>query len=120
MKKKKPEPIRVDTPVSKEDFGPIVKRIRLEHNLTQSQVAEALNVTPGYISNVENNRTAMSLRMLMYYARLTDTSLDSLAGVLVPEYQETALDQDLIAEIRKMDVAEKEKLLKTLKIWRKK
>ena len=28
--------------------------------LTQAEVAKALNVTPGYISNVENNRTAMS------------------------------------------------------------
>ena len=120
MKKKKAEPIKVEVSVSKEDFGPIVKRIRLEHNLTQSQVAQALNVTPGYISNVENNRTAMSLRMLMYYAQLTGTSLDSLAGVLIPEYQDTALDQDLLAEIRKMEIPEKEKLLKTIKIWRKK
>ena len=120
MKKKKEQPVVVEPLVSKEDFGPIVKRIRLEHNLTQSQVAEALNVTPGYISNVENNRTAMSLRMLMYYARLTGTSLDSLAGVLIPDYQDTALDQDLMTEIRKMDIADKEKLLKTIKIWRKK
>ena len=118
--KKKPETPVVELPISKEDFGPIVKRIRLEHNLTQSQVAEALNVTPGYISNVENNRTAMSLRMLMYYARLTGTSLDSLAGVLMPEYQDTAREQDLMAEIRKMEIPEKEKLLRTIKIWRKK
>ena len=46
--------------------------------LTQNQVAEALGVTPGYISNVENNRTAMSLRILTYYAKLCGCSLDSL------------------------------------------
>jgi len=45
-----------------------------------------------YISNVENNRTAMSLRVLIYYAKLVGCSLDSLVGNLDPEYSETALD----------------------------
>ena len=34
----------------------------------------------------------MSLRILTYYARLVDCSLDSLMGELEPEYFETALD----------------------------
>ena len=63
-----------------EDYGTLVKNLRLQSGLTQSQVAESLGVTPGYISNVENNRTAMSLRMLTYYARLVGCSLDSLVG----------------------------------------
>ena len=33
-----------------------VKKLRQEMNLTQAEVADALHVTPGYISNVENNR----------------------------------------------------------------
>ena len=57
--------------------------------LTQAEVAKALNVTPGYISNVENNRTAMSLRILIYYARLLNISLDSLIGRIDSEYRET-------------------------------
>ena len=47
-----------------ENLGSRVKKLRQEMNLTQAEVANALHVTPGYISNVEN-RTAMSLRILI-------------------------------------------------------
>lgn len=100
-----------------ENYGALVKNLRIQNNLTQQQVADALNVTPGYISNVENNRTAMSLRILIFYARLIGCSLDSLVGELDPEYSETALDRKLYNAILKLDKKTKEKLLKTLEIW---
>ncbi len=100
-----------------ENYGALVKNLRIKSGLTQNQVAESLGVTPGYISNVENNRTAMSLRILTYYARLVGCSLDSLVGELEPEYSETALDRELYQAITKLDFKTKEKLLKTLEIW---
>ena len=103
-----------------EDYGSLVKNLRQKTGLTQSQVADSLGVTPGYISNVENNRTAMSLRILTYYARLVGCSLDSLVGDLEPEYAETALDRELYQAILKLDTEAKEKLLKTIEIWTKK
>ena len=103
--------------MEKENYGTLVKNLRIKNNLTQNQVADALGVTPGYISNVENNRTAMSLRILTYYARLVGCSLDSLVGELEPEYSETALDRELYESIIKLDTTTKEKLLKTLEIW---
>ena len=103
-----------------EDYGSLVKNLRQKTGLTQSQVAESLGVTPGYISNVENNRTAMSLRILTYYARLVGCSLDSLVGDLEPEYAETALDRELYQAILKLDTKTKEKLLKTIELWSKK
>ena len=102
-----------------ENYGALVKNLRIKNGLTQNQVAEALGVTPGYISNVENNRTAMSLRILTYYARLVGCSLDSLVGNLEPEYSETALDRKLYEAILKLDSDTKEKLLETIEIWTK-
>lgn len=100
-----------------ENYGTLIKKLRIEMGLTQNQVAESLGVTPGYISNVENNRTAMSLRILTYYARLVGCSLDSLVGKIEPEYSETALDRKLYELITKLDIDTKEKLLKTFEIW---
>ena len=77
--------------MNEENYGSLVKKLRIQAGLTQNQVAVSLGVTPGYISNVENNRTAMSLRILTYYARLVGRSLDSLVGELEPEYADTAL-----------------------------
>ena len=100
-----------------ENYGSMIKNLRIQNGLTQNQVAESLGVTPGYICNVENNRTAMSLRVLTYYARLVGCSLDSLVGELEPEYAETALDRKLYQKMIKLDMESKEKLLKTIEIW---
>jgi transcriptional regulator with XRE-family HTH domain len=105
--------------MSSENYGALVKSLRQKMGLTQNQVAESLGVTPGYISNVENNRTAMSLRILTYYARLIGCSLDALVGELDSEYSETALDRKLYQTILKLDIDTKKKLLKTLEIWTK-
>ena len=102
-----------------DNYGTLIKELRIKNGLTQNQVAESLGVTPGYISNVENNRTAMSLRILTYYARLVGCSLDSLVGELEPEYSETALDRKLYQAIIKLDMETKEKLLKTIELWTK-
>ena len=105
--------------MSSENYGALVKSLRQKMGLTQNQVAESLGVTPGYISNVENNRTAMSLRILTYYARLIGCSLDALVGELDSEQSETALDRKLYQTILKLDIDTKKKLLKTLEIWTK-
>ena len=101
-----------------ENYGCMIKELRIKNGLTQNQVAESLGVTPGYISNVENNRTAMSLRMLIYYAKLTGCSLDSLVGQLESEYSETALDRKLYNTILELSQDVKEKLLQTIEIWK--
>ncbi|MBQ7077838.1 MAG: helix-turn-helix transcriptional regulator [Lachnospiraceae bacterium] len=101
-----------------ENYGEQIKSYRTRLGLTQGEVASALNVTPGYISNVENGRTAMSLRILTYYAKIMHTSLDSLVGELEPSYKSSALDNAIIAEISKMDEIKKEKLLRTIEIWK--
>ena len=100
-----------------EKLGARVKELRLQMGLTQNQVAKALHVTPGYISNVENNRTAMSLRVLTYYARLSGITLDSLVGQIEPEYEKTALDNELLEKISILSAQQKRKLIKTLEIW---
>ena len=94
------------------DLGAKVKKLRIAHGLTQEDVA-----TPGYISNVENGRNLMTLRMLSYYAELTGVSLDYLAGSVDKNYQNTALDNEIMQLVQKMDADSKEKLIATLRIW---
>ncbi|MBR4514708.1 MAG: helix-turn-helix transcriptional regulator [Lachnospiraceae bacterium] len=102
------------------DYGEKIKQLRIKTGLTQRQIADALNATPGYISNVENGRTAMSLRMLIYYARLLNVSLDYLVGEIAEDYKPSSLDNAILKEVSLMNDDNKEKLLETLKIWNKK
>ena len=99
------------------DLGAKVKKLRIAHGLTQEDVAKALDVRPGYISSVENGRNLMTLRMLSYYAELTGVSLDYLAGSVDKNYQNTALDNEIMQLVQKMDADSKEKLIATLRIW---
>ena len=99
-----------------ESYGSRIKELRIKSGLTQSAVAESLGVTPGYISNVENNRTAMSLRMLIYYARLTGVSLDALVGELEPDYEPTALDNKLLEKISALTDEQKKKLISMIEV----
>ena len=101
-----------------DNYGELIKSYRIKLGLTQNQVAAEMDVTPGYISNVENGRNAMSLRFLIYYAKLMGVTLDELVGNLEPDYTSNALDNALMAEISKMDDQAKEKLLQTIKIWK--
>lgn len=100
----------------KTKYGDMIKEIRIKAGLTQGEVASQMNVTPGYISNVEKGRTALSLRLLIFYAKITGVSLDSLVGSLDEEYEDTAIDNDIVREVKKMDIDQKKKLLKIIKI----
>ncbi|MCD8014804.1 MAG: helix-turn-helix domain-containing protein [Lachnospiraceae bacterium] len=101
-----------------EKLGGKIKELRTQMHLTQAEVASALDVTPGYISNVENNRSAMSLRILIYYAKLMGISLDSLIGTIDSEYQPEALDREILNELSSMDLETKEKVLRTIRLWK--
>ena len=93
-----------------------VKQLRIANHLTQADVARELSVSPGFISNVENGRTAMSLRLLIYYAKLTGTTLDMLVGDMIPEYRYDALDHAVMDAVKDLSAAQKEKLVRILEI----
>ena len=102
------------------DLGAKVRKLRLNKGLTQKDVADKLGVTPGYLSNVENSRTAMSLRVLTYYAQLMGLTLDELVGKIQPEYRESSAYNTLVSEIRGLTTKEQEKLVEMLRIYKSK
>jgi transcriptional regulator with XRE-family HTH domain len=125
MKNVKTDRQTTDSKVKNYDFnfeglGEAIKKLRIEKGLTQNEVATELHVTPGYISNVENSRTAMSIKVLCYFANICDITVDEILGRTIPEYRGTSLDNKLSEEIHSMSDDEKEKLLATIGIWKKK
>ena len=100
------------------DLAKRIRQIRIDNHLTQEQVAKALDATPGYICNVENGRTAMSLRMLVYFAKLTNVTLDSLVGSMDASYRATAIDNEIMGLLADLSEDEKTKLIKMIRIWK--
>lgn len=98
--------------------GQRMQRLRKENGYTQEQIADALNVTVAFISNIENNRAKMNLRVITYYAKLLNVSIDYL---LQPENdeensQDTILNQEILRLLQNYSVEEKEKLIKVLRL----
>lgn len=115
------------------EIGLRMKQARIKANYTQEQFANDLNCTPAYISNIENNRTKLNLRVLLYYSRLCSVPveyfLDSASAKEAearPALNETkahtlsepSIDQELTEILHSFSVQEKQKLIDILKIWK--
>ena len=97
------------------DLGKRSRAIRDQLGLSQTDVARALHVTRGFISNVENGRVNMSMRLMIYYARLMNVSLDEIAGLTAKEYLSTSLDHAIMEEVSKLSLQQKQNLLDSLR-----
>ena len=98
-----------------------MKELRLEAGYKQDDIAEDLGVTVAYISNTENCRVKLNLKMLLYYSNLLNVGVQTFldAGMEEPSgYTDTIVDQRILAEIHDRPENEKAKILKLLKIWK--
>ena len=109
------------------DFSKVglkMKQSRSERGITQEQVAKDLNCTVPFVSNVENNRAKLNLRVLLYYSKLCNVSVDTIldAGRDLPplDEKERQLNDEVLNVFRGFSVAEKEKIIKMLRIWQEK
>lgn len=58
-----------------------IKELREEHNLTQSQIAESLNITQRAVSYYERNQREIPIEILVRYATFFDVSLEYICGL---------------------------------------
>ena len=63
-----------------DSFGKRLAELRKEHNLTQNDVAEKLNVSPQAVSKWENDLTSPDIETLIKLAEMFDISVDELVG----------------------------------------
>ncbi|MBP3924710.1 helix-turn-helix transcriptional regulator [bacterium] len=59
-------------------FGLNLKLERIKKRLSQEKVAERLNLSTVYISNVENGKQSISLKNAFTFARFYNKSIDYL------------------------------------------
>lgn len=61
-----------------EKLGRNLKRIRTEKNMSQGDIARALGVDRGYISNIENGKRNPTLATIAKIAQVLKVSADEL------------------------------------------
>ena len=94
-------------------LGENIQRVRIQKKITQKELAVRLNVSPQYISKVENGKS-MSLTSMVKVARVLEVSpsclLDETAKV---DFEYDAEMQDLINACR--NIHEKKLVLEMVK-----
>lgn len=81
-----------------------MKTMRIQKGITQNQIADSLDVTSAYISNVENAKTRLNLRVLLYYAQLLDVSVDFLLNI---EDRNDPIDYQILGQLKNYTPAQK-------------
>lgn len=96
-------------------IGERIKRVRKSRGITQEAMAERLNVSIGYVSQVERGVTKISLDLLGAISSILDSDIAdfiSESAVNSNEYMET----ELISEIRKLDKRKKKFILNLIRL----
>ena len=92
------------------NVGKRMKTLRKQAGYTQEQIADALDVTVAFISNIENDRVKMNLRVLSYYAKLLNVSIDENGE------KDDVLNKEILRLLEKFSTDDKEKFVKVLRI----
>ena len=71
--------------ISEEQIPKRIRKMRLERNMTQKDLADAIGVTKGYISRIENSDTAPPVGKLLALAQAMHVEVDSFFGAENPE-----------------------------------
>lgn len=101
--------------------GARMKQLRNKQGITQEQVAKDLGCTVGFVSNVENDRAKLNLKVLSYYSKMCNVSIDTLlsSGTDPDSSDQKAaiLDEEIIRIFRTFTYEEREKIIKMLQLW---
>lgn len=82
-------------------LGDKLKKLRMQFNMSQKEVAVAINTSPSIISNYESGERTPSVENLMALARLYHCSTDYLLGFHANDHDKT-LDVSMLSAEQKV------------------
>lgn len=101
----------------KKNMGKKFKKLRLEQNKTQNQIAETIGITDKYLSNIENGNANCSLDVFIGLANEYNINADYLLSSVLT-YDKTVKNnelQDIIySELEAMSIKQKQYILDTI------
>ena len=96
-------------------IGERIKQARKARGLTQETLAERLNVSIGYVSQVERGITKISLDLLGAISSILECDVASFvseSAIKSGEY----LESEIIGEIKKLDNSKRKYILEIIKL----
>ncbi len=94
-------------------IGDTILQLRKQHNLSQSELADKINVSRTIIGNYERNTNTPSIDVIIKLARVFGVTVDFLIG----ESDNSSFDMDIVErinDIQKMDKQTKDVLFNVM------
>lgn len=94
-------------------IGDTISQLRKQHNFSQSELADKINVSRTIIGNYERNTNTPSIDVIIKLARTFGVTVDFLIG----ESDNSSFDMDIVErinDIQKMDKQTKEVLFNVI------
>lgn len=94
-------------------IGERVRLARTNQGMTQAQLAKALQVSPHFVSNIEQGKQTMSVITLSAICETLDVSADWILHDCTPESRRMT-DEELARKLKECSPKEKSAMLKLL------
>lgn len=108
-------PRRIEADATTLKVGERLRQLRLEHNMSLAQLAEAAGISKGHLSSVEHGLAAITVETIARLARALDTTSPCL--LTFPEEDDRAYIAELLRKMPDHEVAKlKRELTKTAKV----
>lgn len=98
-----------------EKIGQKIKEVRTSENLTQEYIADTVGINTSHISNIENNKTKVSLNTLVQICNALNVSVDYILGEDLNN-PSLAIDREIVRELQDFNKEKKEQLLRIAKV----
>ena len=96
-------------------IGNRIKKARKSNGITQDVLAEKLNVSVGYVSQVERGITKISLDLLGAISSILECDIAEFITESATNSNEY-MESELLSEIRKLDGKKKKYILEIIKL----
>lgn len=98
-----------------EKIGQKLKEVRIARELTQENIASNAGINTSHVSNIETNKTKVSLSTLVRICNALNVSVDYILGEDLNN-SSIAIDRQILSEIQNFDNEKKEQLLRIAKV----
>ncbi len=96
-------------------IGQKIKETRINRNLTQENIADRIGINTSHISNIETNKTKVSLTTLVHICNTLGVSVDYILENELTN-SSCALEREILNEVQKFNKEKKEQILRIAKV----
>lgn len=85
--------------IDTETIGKIIKKLRVDKQMTQEELAEKIDISTNYLSKVERGLSRLNIEAFLKMAEILSFSLNDFGINTTPEHQRGKTKQELLKKV---------------------